>query len=368
MLPLPEFTLHSPRSVEDAVALMEQLGPTALVLAGGTDLLPNMKQGLRAPEHLVSLQSVGALRGIRRDAATLVIGAMTSLEAVAEDAEVRRQAAALAEAAEAVGGPQHRRMGTLGGNLCLDTRCRYYNQTQFWRSALGFCLKKDGDTCHVVEGGKRCVAAASNDTAAAAIALEAVLVIHGPRGVRRVSAGEFFIADGARNVAIEHGELLVSVEIPLRSHRVSVYEKLRRRGAIDFPLLSIAVRIDTARIDSAQIDSAQIDSARINDVPAEAASTGDRARKSSATSTIIEQLDIVVSALAAKPRRIGAAKKLDSGRLLTELPIDDLAEAAARECNPMPNIEGDVGWRKQMVRVMVKRALLRAANEAGVVL
>ena len=312
MLPLPEFVFHAPETVEGAIALLAKHGADARLIAGGTDLLPNMKQGLLAPGHLVSLQKLSGLRGVRVEGTMLVIGAMTALEENAAHADVLRHATALAEAAGTVGGPHHRRMGTLGGNLCLDTRCRYYNQTQFWRSALGFCLKKDGDVCHVVEGGKKCVAAASNDTGAAAIALEAVLVLHGPTGVRRVGASDFFIADGARNIAIARDELLIALEVPIRSSRVSVYEKLRRRGAIDFPLLSVAVRRDG------------------------------------------ESVDVVVSALAAKPRRINGAQKLAASQ------VEEIADAAARECNPMPNVDGDVAWRKQMVRVMVKRALARA--------
>lgn len=312
MLPLPEFTLHSPRTVDEALGLLAQ--PGAMIIAGGTDLLPNMKQGLHSPAHVVSLQHLTELREVRVEEKLIVIGAMTSLEEVAENEDLQLHATALAEAAGTVGGPHHRRMGTLGGNLCLDTRCRYYNQSQFWRSALGFCLKKDGEVCHVVEGGKKCVAAASNDTAAAAIALEAVLVIRGATGVRRVPAADFFVADGARNIAIGGDELLVALEVPSVAKRVSAYEKLRRRGAIDFPLLSVAVRVDGL------------------------------------------QAEVVVSALAAKPRRIAGAQKLSSAQ------VEEMAEAAARECNPMPNIDGDVAWRKQMVRVMVKRALTRAAS------
>ena len=313
MLPLPEFTLHSPKSIEEALRLLAQ--PDAMIIAGGTDLLPNMKQGLHSPAHVVSLQHLVELREVRVEEKTIVLGAMTSLEELAENEDLQLHATALAEAAGTVGGPHHRRMGTLGGNLCLDTRCRYYNQSQFWRSALGFCLKKDGEVCHVVEGGKKCVAAASNDTAAAAIALEAVLVIRGAKGVRRVPAAEFFVADGARNIAIGRDELLVALEIPRVAKRVSAYEKLRRRGAIDFPLLSVAVRVDGA------------------------------------------QAEVVVSALAAKPRRINGAQKLAASQ------VEELAEAAARECNPMPNVDGDVVWRKQMVKVLVKRALSRALGE-----
>ncbi|HHH11625.1 MAG TPA: 4-hydroxybenzoyl-CoA reductase, partial [Sorangium sp.] len=140
MLPLPRFDHHRPRTVDEAMALMARFGERARFIAGGTDMLPNMKHGLVAPQQLVSLRNIEALRGVRREADHIVVGAMTSLDVVANHPEVRRYAAALAQACAAVGGPHHRRMGTLGGNVCLDTRCVYYNQTHFWRQALGYCL------------------------------------------------------------------------------------------------------------------------------------------------------------------------------------------------------------------------------------
>lgn len=325
MLPLPRFELHTPRTIEEAIALLVRHGPDARVLAGGTDLLPNMKQGLCAPRHLVSLSRVRELSGIVLEPDALHIGAMTPLERVAADPDVRARASALAEAAAAVGGPHHRRMGTLGGNLCLDTRCRFYNQTHFWRSALGFCIKKDGSKCHVVEGGKKCVAAASNDTAAAAIALEAVVLTFGPRGPRRIPAAELWVADGAANVALEESEIVLGLHVPLVDARRSAYEKLRRRGAIDFPLLSVAVRLDRE---------------------------GER----------VADLDVVVSALAARPRRIKKASALAIGKSPRELPADAIAEAARAECTPLPNVDGDTVWRRQMVAVLVRRALARAAS------
>ena len=172
MLPLPRFELHAPTSIDEVVRLLRTLGPDTHVLGGGTDLVPNMKHGLVSPRHVVSLQSVASLRGIEFDGYRFRIGAMTTLAAVGRDGKVAEAARALGEAARSVGGPHHRRMGTLGGNLCLDTRCRYFNQTHFWRDALGYCLKKDGSVCHVVAGGRNCVAAASNDTATALIALD----------------------------------------------------------------------------------------------------------------------------------------------------------------------------------------------------
>lgn len=322
MLPLPAFQLHTPRSVTEALELLARYGADAALLAGGTDLLPNMKRALRAPAHLVSLREVRRLDAARFGEDEIELGAMLSLDALAGDATVRAEAQALAEAAESVGGPQHRRMGTLGGNLCLDTRCRYFNQSHFWRSALGFCLKKDGAACHVVPGGRRCVAAACNDTAAAAIALDATLELVSASGARSVRARDFYTANGAANTVIAPGELLVSARVPRRPGRASVYEKLRRRGAIDFPLLSVAASVE--RRDG-----------------------------------VVTGFELVVSALAARPRRVLSAMERVLGRRSEEFPCDEVAALAGRECAPLPNIDGDVAWRREMVPVLVRRALQR---------
>jgi 4-hydroxybenzoyl-CoA reductase subunit beta len=320
MLPLPLFALHRPTTLDAAVALLHEL-PDAMLIAGGTDLLPNMKHGLRTPKHLVALGAIAELTGVRISPTGLQLGALTTLDELATDAAVRARAPALAEAAAAVGGPHHRRMGTLGGNLCLDTRCRYYNQTAFWRGALGYCLKKDGDVCHVVQGGHGCVAAASNDTATAAIALDATLTLVGPEGSRRVAARDFYTTDGVANTVRRPDEIVVALDVPTVAGRRSAYEKLRRRGAIDFPLLSVAARADL---------------------------DGDR----------VIALEIVVSALAARPKALKAAARA-VGLARGEVPIAELTTAARRECTPLPNIEGEEDWRKEMVPVLVGRALAR---------
>ncbi len=325
MLPLPAFDFHAPRSIAEALALLERWGGEAALVAGGTDLLPNMKRGLASPRHLVSLRDVTGLSSIRVDGAWLHVGATTSLGAIDASALVRERAAALAEAAGAVGGPQHRTMGTLGGNLCLDTRCRFYDQSHFWRSALGFCLKKDGTACHVVPGGRRCVAAASNDTATAAIALDATIELASPRGPRSVAARDFYTTDGAANTVRAPDEIVVALRVPLEA-RASAYEKLRRRGAIDFPLLSVA---------------------------AAAVVREDR----------VASLEIVVSALAARPRRVGVAGAL--GLAAAAVPIEALAQSARRECTPLSNVDGDSAWRKEMVGVLVLRALARVGLGAA---
>ncbi|UQA61714.1 FAD binding domain-containing protein [Polyangium aurulentum] len=328
MLPLPIFDHHRPRTLSEAVGLLARLGDRAVVIAGGTDLLPNMKQGLVEPEHVVSINAIEELKGIRIDTAgeeRLVVGAGARLVEIADSVLVRLVAPALADAASMVGGPHHRAMGTLGGNICLDTRCRYYNQTYFWRKSLGFCLKKDGTVCHVVKGGSKCVAAASNDTAPALIALDADIHLLGPRGARVVPARDFYVADGIKNTVLEQGELVVRVSIPRNRDRRSAYEKLRRRGAIDFPLLSIAVRVDLSPGSSDRIDAA----------------------------------DVVVSALGARPRRVRAASQCKPGTSIADLGRI-FSEGAHAECKPLPNVDEDTDWRRDMVPVLVDKALARA--------
>lgn len=342
MLPLPQFEYHRPRTLPEAIVLLEALGDKARIIAGGTDVLPNMKQGLFEPENVVSVSRLEELRGIQVLPMTasaapspalerLVIGAGMRLAEIAGSVLVRRGAPALAEAAALVGGPHHRAMGTLGGNICLDTRCRYYNQTYFWRKALGFCIKKDGTVCHVVRGGSKCVAAASNDSAPVLIALGADIELLGPKGERRVPATEFYTADGIKNTVLSPGEVVVRVSIPIVPGRGSAFEKLRRRGAIDFPLLSIAARVD--------IDP------------------GSPARVAAA--------DVVVSSLGARPRRLrAAASPRFLSRSIEQLP-GALAEAAFAECKPLTNLDEDAEWRREMVPVLVKRAVARAAGAAG---
>ncbi len=329
MLPLPIFDHHRPRTLSAAIDLLARLGTKAVVIAGGTDVLPNMKQGLIEPEHVVSIGAIEELRGISIESTSdgierLVVGAGMRLSELADSIVVRRCAPALAEAAGQVGGPHHRSMGTLGGNVCLDTRCRYYNQTYFWRKSLGFCLKKDGSVCHVVRGGQKCVAAASNDTAPALLALEADIHLLGPAGSRVVAVSDFYTADGIKNTVLEPGELVVRVSIPRRSTRRSSFEKLRRRGAIDFPLLSVAARVDVSVQDPQRI----------------------------------EAVDVVVSALGARPRRVRAATMVRPGTSVETL-VRDVSRGAFTECKPLSNVDEDTEWRREMVPQLVERSLRR---------
>jgi 4-hydroxybenzoyl-CoA reductase subunit beta len=331
VLPLPIFDYHRPETLAEAARLLTALGSRARLIAGGTDVLPNMKQGLFEPDHVVSIARLAELRGIRleppRDGAPerVVVGAGMRLGEIADSLLVQRAAPALAEACGAVGGPQHRAMGTIGGNVCLDTRCRYYNQTYFWRKALGFCLKKDGTECHVVKGGQKCVAAASNDSAPALLALDGAIHLFSARGERTVAAADFYTADGIKNTVIEPDEIVVRVSLPVVPGRASAFEKLRKRGAIDFPLLSVAARID----------------------------------RDPAAPGAVSAVDVVVSALGARPRRLRAAAKVGPAS-----PVDKLAaalgDAAFAECKPLTNLDDEAEWRRDMVRVVVKKAVQRA--------
>lgn len=194
MLRMDPFVTEMPTTVDEAVQSLvahQAAGRVTKIVAGGTDAVPNMKHGLHEPDVVVHIGRVTGLRGVKDGGSHLEIGALTSLHDVSLDALVREHAPGLARAASLVAGPQLRRMGTLGGNLALDTRCLFYNQTHFWREALGFCLKKDGTVCHVIAGGKKCVAAASNDTATMLLCLDAEVVLQTPGGRRTLPLEEF---------------------------------------------------------------------------------------------------------------------------------------------------------------------------------
>jgi len=334
MLRLPQFEWIEPSSVYGALAALEEHGDDAMLIAGGTDLLPNMKHGLFEPKVLISLAGIEELHGVREgDDGGLSIGAMTPLAEVAEHPLVIERAPALAQATGLVAGPQLRSMGTLGGNVMLDTRCQWYNQTHFWRQSLGYCLKKDGTVCHVVAGGKRCVAAASNDSVPALTTLKATLQFERMGAKRSMPIEELWHSDGADNKRLEKGEVLTRIEFgrtPAKHY--GAYGKLRDRGSIDFPLLGMAVRVD--------LDDAGL----------------------------VEHADQVVVALVAKPVRIkGVAEALTGlkpGSTEWDTAIETIAETARRQCRPMENIPGDAAWRRAMVQVYTRRTFAKAIASA----
>ena len=331
MLTLPPLDILRPSSVAEAVALLSE-HPDARVLAGGTDIVPNLKYGMYESRTLVALRGLSReLRYVREDAESggLRLGALCTIDELAQNPLIQARLPALADAASQIAGPQLRRMGTLGGNLCLDTRCVYINQSHFWRSALGFCLKKDGTACHVVAQGKRCVAAASNDTAPVLLALAASVRTVSPRGERIIPLEQFYLADGIHNTVLDPDELLVEVRVPAAAAQLrQAFLKLRTRAAIDFPALNLAVAMS---LDS----SRQLSSIRL-----------------------------CVSALAARPALIRSLDDLIGQPLDTIAAQDklgrELGRRAHKQCRPLTNIDNDPEWRREILPVLVRRTVASA--------
>lgn len=239
---LPEFQLLRPDTAAEAVRL-HALHPDSRYLAGGTDLLPNLRRGLVATDVVIDLGRLPELTEIREEAGLLRIGAGVPLATLAGHRLVRDRLTALAQAAEGVAGPTHRLSATLGGNLCLETRCRFYNQSETWRDANDFCMKLGSDTCRVATKSPRCYAAFSGDLAPALMVLQAEVELLGPSGLRRLPIAAFYRDDGMAWLALAPDELLVAVRVPLESGWRSGYEKVRIRASIDFPLAGVAVAL-----------------------------------------------------------------------------------------------------------------------------
>lgn len=328
MLRLHPYVYHRPRRLDEALELLKEHAGDVMPIAGGTDLVPNMKHRLFAPGHLVALKGIAELYGIEERDGELLMGAAESLTSVASHPLVRTHFSALSDAASLVAHPMIRNQGTLGGNICLDTRCTYYNQTHFWRQALGFCLKKDGQVCHVVEGGTKCVAAHSADTPPILMALGAEVDIASADGPRSAALSDFFTADGTWNKRLERHELLTRVRLPLPSPKLRAsYTKVRERSSVDFPILSIALALE------------------LDD--------GD----------LLESISLVVAALGARPRVIGGLEAIAVGRKATAAVIDEVAAQAYRQCNPLDNIIVEIEWRRAMVPVYVRRSFEAILSE-----
>jgi 4-hydroxybenzoyl-CoA reductase subunit beta len=328
MLRLHEYAYHRPRTLGEAAAFLRD-HPDAMPVAGGTDLVPNMKHRLFTPRHLVALKGIEELHGIGHvegERGEVVLGACATLAQTARDPLVRRLLPSLAEAAGAVAGPQIRNQGTLGGNLCLDTRCTYYNQSLFWRQALGFCLKKDGTVCHVTKTGKKCVAAHSADTPPVLMTLGAVVDLVSAEGTRSVPVADFFVADGEWNTVRRRDELVARIRVPVPGPRVrTAYVKVRQRNSIDFPLLSIAVAGEVAEDGT------------------------------------VASLSLVVSALGSRPRVVTGLDRIAAGHRLSDV-TEAVAQQAFKQCHPLENLIVDPEWRRAMVPVYVRRALRRLAG------
>jgi len=314
MMRLPWFEWRAPRTVAEAARILAGEGPRAMLIAGGTDLVPNMKRRHQSPKTLVSLRRVDELRKSNG-----ALGAGVTLTALVASAQVRERYRALWQAAAQIATPHLRNMGTLGGNLCLDTRCTYYNQSHEWRQAIDFCLKKDGETCWVATASKRCVAVSSTDGAPALIALGARVKLVSTQGEREVALADLYRNDGIEYLTRRPDEILTEVAIP--AGWSSSYWKLRRRGSFDFPVLGVAVAARLARDGT------------------------------------VEEARVALGAAASRPFLVDKAGEFLKGKRLSDEVIAEASTLIASRAKPMDNTDLDLYWRKDVAASFAGYAL-----------
>jgi 4-hydroxybenzoyl-CoA reductase subunit beta len=314
---MPALTVHRPERVEDAVKL-RAADKRSRYLAGGSDMLVNVRRGIEQPTALIDLGAVTAMKEIAIDANGARIGASVTLETLGNHGQIARGYPAVAEAARAVAGPTHRSYGTVGGNLCLDTRCLFYNQSEWWRRSNDYCLKRNGMVCHVAPGGKQCFAAFSGDLAPAMLVNDAEIELAGPEGTRRIPLDRLYNDDGMNHLALKPAELLVAVHLPKPlAGAKSGYLKARVRGSIDFPLAGAAVRV---RMNGANIEQLKIALTGVNPYP-----------------HVVEG----TAAFVGKP--------LDAAAL------DRLREAVRKEAKPMSTTTVKPWYRRRVVGALARR-------------
>jgi len=326
---LPKFEHLQPESLEEALDLLSEHGEEARVIAGGTDLLVSMKQKLLTPKYVLNLKELG-LDFIEEGKEGLRIGALTRLTTIIKSPLVQEKLPVLAQAAGYVAAPPLQNMGTLGGNLCLNTRCFFYNQSRFWRQARPLCFKTGGEMCHVVKGGDHCYSVYQGDLAPALVALGARVRLAKKGGEWVIPLLDLYTGQGEKPIGLEAGEIVTEVEIPApaASSWGGDYQKLRYRGAMDFPLVGVAAVLNWNGEDCAGAK-------------------------------------VVLTAVASAPVVVEEAGKLLEGKKPDEEVIAKAAEAAYQVARPVANVGSTPLYRRKMVRVMTKRAIVSAARIAN---
>jgi 4-hydroxybenzoyl-CoA reductase subunit beta len=323
---LSEFQLARPRNLRDALAQLSDCRGDIRVLAGGTDLLPSMRQKLFEPEHVLDLRQIEELKGISETEQGIEIGALTTLHEIEHSPVLKKNYPVLTEAARTVASPLIRHMGTIGGNICLDTRCLWYNQSLTWRRSCGFCIKKDGDLCHIAPGGSKCWAAFSADTPPALLCLNAEIEIASAAKTRRILLRDFYTGEGDNYRRLSPGELLTKIILPRSTAGYrGTYHKLRVRGSIDYPLAGVALAVKRL---NGHIDDIQIALTAVNPAP------------------------VLVAGLSAL---------LKNGKF-DDSAAEHAGELAARTAKPLTTSALTPEYRREMIRVFTKRALLAASR------
>ncbi len=333
MMRLPKFVYRTPRTIAEAVKIVADTGPEAQFVAGGTDLYPNMKRRQQMPKTVISVMRLPELNTVSGDGTKgLVIGGSVTLTDIVENPIIKRDYPVIASAARTISTPILRNMGTIGGNLLLDTRCNYYDQNYEWRKAINFCLKKDGDVCWVAPGSSKCWAVQSSDLVPVMVAIGAKLRLVSTLGERMIDAAGFYNDDGIDYLKKRPDELLVDIHLPPTNGWRASYEKLRRRGAFDFPVLGVAayVRYEDSK--------GALPNGRASD-------------------TVVADAKIVLGGIAPSPVQVSEAAQALIGNPLNEEKIAAAAEAAYIKARPLDNTDFVYQWRKQMARQYTLRAL-----------
>jgi len=323
MLRLPDFTFRRPKDLREAAAILAGEGSRAMLVAGGTDLWPKMKRRQMEPRVVIGLRHLSDLRGVSGSPTTGVsLGANITLRELEREPMLLDRYPAVAEGAHSISSPPLKTMGTLGGNLCVDTRCFYYDQTYEWRQSIHFCLKKDGDTCWVAPGSSRCWAVSSTDLAPVMLALNSRLHLLSNSGERTIEAGQLYNPDGIAYLKKRPDEIVTKVDLPPINGDITAFRKLRRRGSIDFPILNVAAWI-----------------------------------RPSKKGRVVEAARIAIGGITSAPFLSVVAANSLIGRELNADSIHEAAQAARLESRPLDNTDLDFSWRRQMVEVWVRRTL-----------
>jgi len=328
MMRLPKFEYRVPQTIAEAVKIMGDVGAEGQFVAGGTDLYPNMKRRQQTPRTVISVMRLRELNDVSGDGNSgLRIGASVTLTDICNHPIIKRDYPVVAQAARTISTPILRNMGTIGGNLLLDTRCNYYDQNYEWRKGINFCLKKDGDVCWVAPGSSKCWAVQSSDLVPVMVAIGAKLRFASTLGERIVDAAGLYNDDGIEYLKKRPDELLVSIDLPKANGWRASYQKLRRRGAFDFPVLGVAAFV--------QFES----------------SNGP-----------VKDARIILGGVAPSPLEITEAARVLVGQDLGNDQIEAAAEAAYIRARPLDNTDFVMNWRKQMTRQYTIKALRDLAS------